>query len=170
MVTVWFQKPGFSELSPILRDAVSRCALMLSTLSWCALLFAQPPAIPAKVRSIFIGEIKGIPEADAIRHALMEDLRKSGKPGMAGGPDSADATLTGSGELWVKGYYSLNPRERSLGEDAHRVYGGYLSVELRDRKGEVLWSYLVTPRRGYDSVSRDLASQVIKRLREAVAP
>ena len=100
----------------------------------------------------------------------MEELRKHGKPALAGGSDSADATLTGTGELWVKGYYNLNPRERSLGEDAHRVYGGYLSVELRDRKGEVLWSYLVTPRRGYDSVSRDLAAQMIKKLREAIEP
>lgn len=149
---------------------MSRCGLLLSTLNCYALVFAQPPAIPAKVRSIFIGEIKGISEADGIRRALIEELRKSGKPGLAGGPDSADATLTGTGELWVKGYYNLNPRERSLGEDAHRVYGGYLSVELRDRKGEVLWSYLVTPRRGHDSVSRDLAGQVIKKLREEVAP
>jgi hypothetical protein len=132
------------------------------------LLFAQPVTIPAKVRSIFVGEIKGISAAGAIRQALMEDLRRHAKPGLAGGPDSADATLTGAGELWVKGYYSLNPRERSLGADAHRVYGGYLSVELRDRKGEVVWSYLVTPRRGYDSVSRDLAGQVLKKLRETI--
>jgi len=148
---------------------VFRCALMLSTVSWPALLLAQAPPISTKVRSIFIGEIKGISQADAIRHALMEELRKSGKPSLAG-PDSADATLTGNGELWVKGYYNLNPRERSLGEDAHRVYGGYLSVDLRDRQGEVLWSYLVTPRRGYDSVGRDLAGQVLKKLREAIGP
>jgi hypothetical protein len=149
---------------------VFRCALMFSTVSWYALVFAQPPAIPGKVRTIFVAEIKGISEEYAIRHVLMEELRKHGKPGLAGGPDSADAMLTGSGELWVKGYYSLNPRERSLGEDAHRVYGGYLSVELRGPKGEVLWSYLVTPRHGYDSVSRDLAAQVIKKLREAIEP
>lgn len=149
---------------------MSRCALLISTVSSCALVFAQPASIPARVRSIFVGEIKGISEADAIRQALMEELRKHGKPSLAAGPDSADATLTGAGELWVKGYYSLNPRERSLGEDAHRVYGGYLSVELRDRKGEVLWSYLVTPRRGNDSVSHDLAGHVFKKLREAIEP
>jgi hypothetical protein len=143
---------------------------MFSTVSWYALVFAQAPAVPPKVRSIFVGEIKAASEADAIRHDLMEELRKHGKPGLAGKPDSADATLTGNGEFWVKGYYNLNPRERSLGEDAHRVYGGYLSVELRDRKGEVLWSYLVTPRRGYDSVSRDIAGQVVKKLREAIEP
>ena len=143
---------------------------MFSTVSWYALVFAQAPAVRATVGSIFVGEIKAASEADAIRHDLMEELRKHRKPGLAGKPDSADATLTGTGEFWVKGYYNLNPRERSLGEDAHRVYGGYLSVELRDRKGEVLWSYLVTPRRGYDSVSRDIAGQVVKKLREAIEP
>ena len=147
-----------------------RCALMFSTVSWYALVFAQAPGVRATVRSIFVGEIKAASEADAIRHDLMEELRKHRTPGLAGKPDSADATLTGNGEFWVKGYYNLNPRERSLGEDAHRVYGGYLSVELRDRKGEVLWSYLVTPRRGYDSVSRDIAGQVVKKLREAIEP
>jgi hypothetical protein len=149
---------------------VIRGALIWPMVSWCALVFAQPATIPAKVRAIFVGDIKGISEAGSIRQALIEDLRKHGKPSLADGPDSADATLTGNGELWVKGYYSLNPRERSVGEDAHRVYGGYLSVELRDRKGEVLWSYLVTPRRGYDSVGHDLAGQVLKKLREATGP
>ena len=111
-----------------------------------------------------------MPEASAIRHALMEELRKHGKPALAAGPDAADCRLTGTGQLWVKGYYNLNPRERERGENAHRIFGGYLSVELRDRKGEVLWSYLVTPRRGYDSVSHDLAGQVFKRLQEAIEP
>ena len=143
---------------------------MISTVSCCALVFAQVPRIPAKIRSIFVGEIAGMPEAGAIRQALMEELRKHGKPTLAHGRDIADATLTGTGQLWVKGYYNLNPRERELGEDAHPIYGGYLSVELRDRRGEVLWSYLVTPHRGYDSVSRNLAAQVIRKLREAIEP
>jgi hypothetical protein len=143
---------------------------MIYTLTCCAPVFTQATRVPAKVHSIFIGEITGMPEAGAIRQALTDELRRHGKPVLAGGPDTADGTLTGTGQLWVKGYYSLNPRERSLGEDAHRVYGGYLSVELRDRKGEVLWSYLVTPRRGYDSVSHDLAGQVFKRLQQAIEP
>jgi len=148
---------------------VARCALLWSMVSWCAVVAAQPANPSGKVQRIFVGEIRGVSVAGGIRQALIEDLRKRGKPGLAAEPDSADATLTGSGELWVKGYYSLNPRERSVGADARRIYGGYLSVELRDRKGEVVWSYLVTPRRsGYDSISRDLAGQVLKKLREAV--
>ena len=147
---------------------MTRSALLCSLVSWCAVVFAQPATFPRKVQHIFVGPIRGIYDADGIRQALREDLRKHGKPGLASGPDSADATLTGTGELWIKGYYSLNPRERAVGEDARRVYGGYFSVELRDPKGEVLWSYLVTPRRGYESVSRDLAGQVLKKLREAL--
>jgi len=85
-------------------------------------------------------------------------------------PETADAALTGSGAVWIKGYYSLNPRARSVGENAHPVYGGYLSVELKGRQNEVLWSYLVTPRRyGPDAISRNLAGQIAKKLAEAVA-
>jgi hypothetical protein len=81
----------------------------------------------------------------------------------------SDAALTASGEVYVKGYYSLNPRARSIGEDAHPVYGGYLSVELRGRQNEVLWSYLVTPHRyGPEPVGRNLAVQIAKRLKEAL--
>jgi len=146
-----------------------RCALIWTVLTWCAAVSAQPGTAGARVRRIFVGEIGGPAEARGIRQALMDDLRKHGKPGLADGPESADATLTGTGMLWVKGYYSLNPRERSVGEGAHRIYGGYLSVELRDRKGEVLWSYLVTPQRsGSDSISRNLVGQVLRKLREAV--
>lgn len=147
---------------------MARFALIWSVVSWCGVALAQPAAIAGKVQRVFVGEIR-ISEGSGIRQALMEGLRKHGKPSLAGGSDSADATLTGYGQLLVKGYYSLNPRERSVGADAHRIYGGYLSVELRDRKGEVVWSYLVTPRRsGSDSISRDLAGQVLKKLREAV--
>jgi len=165
---------GFNQRTlscrPLYWRTVARGALMWSIVGCCALASAQPAAISSRVQRVFVGEIRGFSEAGAIRQALMEDLRKHGKPALAAGPESADATLTGSGELWVKGYYSLNPRERSVGADAHRIYGGYLSVELRDRKGEVVWSYLVTPRRSYDSVNRELAAQVVKKLREAISP
>jgi hypothetical protein len=41
---------------------------------------------------------------------------------------------------------------------------------MRDRKSEVLWSYLVTLRRGYGSVSRDLAGQVCQETARGIEP
>jgi hypothetical protein len=99
---------------------------------------------------------------------LIEELRHTTLK-VAEAPDNAAATLTGTGEVWIKGYYSLNPRAREVGEETHPIYGGYLSVELRNAQNDVLWSYLVTPRRyGPDAISRNLAEQIVKKLREAL--
>ena len=76
--------------------------------------------------------------------------------------------LGGGGEIWVKGYRSLNPRSGRLPSNGTPVYGGFLSVELRDTKGETLWSYLVTPGAGSEDVSKDLAKRIAKHVAEAL--
>ena len=48
------------------------------------------------------------------------------------------------------------------------VYAGYLSVELRDSKGETLWSYLATPGADSGDVSKDLSKRIAKRVAEAL--
>jgi hypothetical protein len=123
-------------------------------------------AAPLPVERIFVGSLGTSSEAQQIRHALIEKLRHTTLK-IAEAPEAADATLTGTGEVWIKGYYSLNPRAREVGKEAHPIYGGFLSVELRNAQNEVLWSYLVTPRPyGPDAVSRNLAEQIVKKLRE----
>jgi len=124
-----------------------------------------------QVKRIFVGSLGTTADAQATRNALISALRKHREVVLADSPDRADAVLTGSGEVWVKGYYSLNPRMRTPGEDAHPIYGGFLSVELKGRQNEVLWSYLVTPRRsGPGEVGRNLAGQIVKKLCEALLP
>jgi hypothetical protein len=82
---------------------------------------------------------------------------------------SADLILAGSGETYIKGYLSTNPRVRYLNSDAKPVYGGYLSVELKGRDQETIWSYLVTPRRfGPEDINRNLAGQMTRKLIEAI--
>ena len=125
-------------------------------------------AAPPSVERVFVGSLGTSSEALQIRRALVEELRHTTLK-VAEAPEAADATLTGTGEVWIKGYYSLNPRAREVGEEAHPIYGGYLSVELRNGRNDVLWSYLVTPRRyGPDAISRNLAEQIVKKLREAL--
>jgi hypothetical protein len=88
---------------------------------------------------------------------------------VAASPQAADAVIGGTGETWIRGYYSLNPRVRSVGSDAHPIYGGYLSVELKGRGGETLWSYLVTPRRfGPEDIGRNLCGQIVRKLVEVL--
>jgi hypothetical protein len=125
-------------------------------------------AAPLSVERVFVGSLGAGSEAQQIRHALIEELRHTTLK-VAQAPQAADATLTGTGEVWIKSYYSLNPRARELGEETHPIYGGYLSVELRNAQNDVLWSYLVTPRRyGPNAISRNLAEQIVKKLREAL--
>jgi hypothetical protein len=142
----------------------------LLTLGVCfAACFALPAATePLPVERIFVGSLGNSAEAQQIRRALIEELGHI-KIKVVEAAGAADATLTGTGEVWIKGYYSLNPRARVVGDDTHPIYGGYLSVELKGPQNEVLWSYLVTPRRyGPDPISRNLADQIVKKLREVL--
>jgi ABC-type phosphate transport system substrate-binding protein len=49
------------------------------------------------------------------------------------------------------------------------VYGGFVSVELKDATGETLWSYLATQSTGSENISKDLSKQIVKHLSEALA-
>jgi phosphate transport system substrate-binding protein len=80
----------------------------------------------------------------------------------------ADAILGGGGEIWIKGYRSLNPRSGRLPSNGSPVYGGFLSVELKDKSGVTLWSYLATPAAESADVSKDLARRIAKHLAEAL--
>jgi hypothetical protein len=82
-------------------------------------------------------------------------------------PEEADAVMSGNGELWVKGYYSTSPRPSPYGQNA--IYGGVLSVEVKGKDSETLWSYLVTPNKfHWDSVTQDLANSLVKKFAEAL--
>ena len=77
----------------------------------------------------------------------------------------AQAVLAGTGEVRVKGHVSLNPRNGTINGDTQALYAGYLSIELRDKKGDTLWSYLATPHSSASpDVARDLASLAVKKL------
>jgi hypothetical protein len=137
------------------------------------------PAAPAQtaqtlgaVQRIYVEPFAAKPGAEALRAELIAELiaisGKSHRIAVVKSPSEADAVLGGTGESWIRGYYSLNPRVRSTA-DAHPIYGGYLSVELKGRQSETLWSYLVTPRRsGPEDIDRNLASQMVRRLVEAL--
>ena len=146
-----------------------RAFLLLACLCGNRPVWAQTATSLEQVERVFVGSFGSSGEAQQVRQALIEELRRHRKPQVADSAAESDAALTGSGGVWVKGYYSLNPRARSIGEDAHPVYGGYISVELRGRQNEVLWSYLVTPHRyGPEPIGRNLATQIGQKLREAL--
>ena len=135
-----------------------------------AVLFAQAPANLNDIKSVYVDSLGDRPGASDLREKIISELEKSHRFRVVNNEAEADGVLSGKGEVWVKGYFSLNPRERSV-SDAQATYAGYLSIELRDKKGETLWSYLATPHTASASgnVSRDLARLVVRKLDSAPA-
>src|SRR5580692_3592891 len=74
--------------------------------------------------------------SEQIRDDVIVELRKLGSVSMVSNESEADVVLGGGGEIWVQGYQSLNPRSGPSPKNGSPVYGGFLSVELRDGKGE----------------------------------
>jgi hypothetical protein len=112
------------------------------------------------VRRIYVNGLS----PDDVRKDLIAALRKSKLFDVVATADQADAVLSGGGKIWRKGFYSLNPRAGTSPSNGQPVYGGFLSVELKDRHGETLWSYLATPRSGSTDAAGDLSRDVVKHL------
>lgn len=106
--------------------------------------------------------------AQTLREHTVAELRKLSSISLVEDESKADLILGGGGEIWVKGYQSLNPRSGRLPYDGTPIYGGYLSVELRDTYGDTLWSYLVTPGAGTDDISKKLSKLIVKHVAEAL--
>ena len=104
--------------------------------------------------------------AEALRQRIVERLQKHPGLRVAASPAQADVVLHGTSSIWPTGSYSISPRSNS-----YRVttYEGYLSVELADKAGQTLWSYLLTPSRfRSSSVTDNLADQAVSRLLDAL--
>jgi hypothetical protein len=140
------------------------CKLLLWFLALIPVVHGQEGSSLRSVKRIFIQQLGDKPDLREVRKDLATELRRSGVFGVADSADQADATLTGRGDTWLKGYYSLNPRAGTSPANGQPIYGGYVSVELKDRAGMTLWSYLATPHAGSKKIARDLSKDVVKHL------
>jgi hypothetical protein len=143
---------------------VNRCVLLLAIVLSIAPLFGQEVSSLRSVKRIFIGGLGDKPGLQEVKKDLATELRRSEIFTVADSADQADATLTGNGNTWLKGYYSLNPRAGTSPANGQPMYGGYVSVELKDRAGATLWSYLATPHAGSKNIAHDLSKDVVKHL------
>jgi hypothetical protein len=149
-----------------------RAGRMLVWLAWmaAAALLGQNADSLKQVKTVYVAPFGDKPGSGELRASVVARLRKSRAIEVVPDAGHADAVLSGTGEMWIKGYYSLNPRIRNVSSDAHAIYGGYLSVELKGKHNEILWSYLVTPHKGgAGEVSRDLADQLVKQIGTAIS-
>jgi len=143
---------------------VNRCVLLLAIIFSIAPLFGQEANSLRSVKRIFIDGLGDKPGLQEVKKDLATELRRSEIFAVADSADQADATLSGNGNTWLKGYYSLNPRAGTSPTNGQPVYGGYVSVELKDRAGATLWSYLATPHSGSKNIAHDLAKNVAAHL------
>jgi phosphate transport system substrate-binding protein len=107
--------------------------------------------------------------AEKLREDVTAELRKLNWVSLVPDESSADLILGGGGEVWVRGYRSFSPRSHmKLQTNGTPLYGGYLSVELRNKNGVTVWSYLATPGAASEDISKDLSKRIAKHLAEAL--
>jgi hypothetical protein len=116
------------------------------------------------VKRIFVAGLGDKSDLREVKKDLVKELKGSNLFVVSDSGQDADATLTGHGDTWLKGYYSLNPRAGTSTANGQPIYGGYVSVELKDRAGMTVWSYLATPRAGSKNIAHDLSKDVVKHL------
>jgi phosphate transport system substrate-binding protein len=133
---------------------------------WQTASTPAPKVSPA--RRLFVEPFTTEEGSEKLRDDLISELRRLGNVPLAANAQAADVILGGGGEIWIRGYRSLNPRSGPSPANGTPVYGGYLAVELRDLKGETLWSYLVTPSAVDGDISKNLAKQIAKHVVEAL--
>jgi phosphate transport system substrate-binding protein len=113
---------------------------------------------------LFIEKFATKSSADRLQADLTAELRKLPSVSLVTDESSADLVLGGGGEIWVKGYSSLNPRSGRLPANGTPVYGGYLSVELKNKSGITLWSDLVTPGVYSGDIAKELSKLIAKHI------
>ncbi len=118
------------------------------------------------VHRLYVGSLGAYNGSDELRRELTRDLKKSGVFELVATPAQCDAVVEGRGELWTRGYHSLSPRARKNSDYAEPLLSGYLSIRLRGKDDEILWSYFADPPRvSIHELRRDLANEVVSRLK-----
>jgi len=144
--------------------------IVLFSLSWRSwivagfILVAQGIVTGQTVTHLYV-EPFGSKTPDPLREETIKLLKSQKEVLMVPTEASADRVLSGTNQTYIKGYIARNPRVRYRNGDSRPIYGGYLSVELKDQHDETVWSYLVTPARfGAEDINKNLAEQVVDKL------
>jgi hypothetical protein len=133
----------------------------------CAFALPQTVEQVGAVKHLYVEPFTVKNGSSELRSYMVAELRHMGFVAIVPERSAADAVLSGNGEIWIKGYRSLNPRSGRSPSNGTPVYTGFLSVEVKDLKGETLWSYLVTPGSGSENISKDLSKRIAKHLADA---
>ena len=140
--------------------------------AWCLLAgrgFAWQGAEKSPKR-LYVEAFATKEHADELREDVTAELRKLSSIRLVPDEASADWVMGGGGEIWIKGYRSFSPRSHmKMPTNGTPLYGGYLSVELRNPKGVTFWSYLATPAPASEDALKDISKRIAKHAAEALA-
>src|SRR5580658_10530162 len=121
-----------------------------------------------RIKRIYVEPFTTRAGSEALREDMLAELHKIKAVTVAGDESNADAILGGGGEVWIKGYRSHNPQLGKVPANGTPIYTGFLSIELRDKSGQTLWSYLATPPEASRDISKDLSTLIAKKLVEGL--
>lgn len=133
----------------------------------CAVLgsaLARQTAPANPIRRIYVEPFATEAGSRQFQEDVVSELRKVSSISLAGDEADADAILGGGGQIWIKGYRSHNPQLRKEPANGTPIYTGFLSIELRDKSGQTLWSYLAAPPEASGNISKDLSTLIVKKL------
>jgi phosphate transport system substrate-binding protein len=142
--------------------------MLLSALALIATIpaHAQTTHALSQVKRIYVEPLGQGKLGNEFRERVIARLRKDGGFDVVETRAHADAVMSGTAEIWVTGHVSATPRSPSTVE--HPVYSGFLSARVTSKDNEVLWSYLVTPRKfAWSGIVHDLADNLASKLIEA---
>lgn len=118
-----------------------------------------------RVHTIHVASFGEDATAAALRQKIIGRLNRSGQI-KAVDQSAADVELRGTSSIWATGTVVIDPRSNA---SRQTNYQGYLSLELVDKSGQPLWSYLVTPGRFRTTgITEDLANHAVERLLAAL--
>lgn len=119
----------------------------------------------SEARTLYVGAFSGGTESAHLRDSFVRHLARS-RFKLVQSPKDADAVITGTGQIWIRGFIAINPHTPTT--DRQPVYAGYLSVEVEGANGQPLWSWLATPgKRTWNNIVDNLADEASKKLVEA---
>jgi PBP superfamily domain len=142
------------------------CLVLCCGMAGPALAWQAAPANP--IRRIYVESFTTREGSEKNREDIIAELRKMKSVSLTEDESSADEILGGGGEVWIKGYRSHNPQLGKVAPNGTPIYTGFLSIELRDKSSQTLWSYLATPPAASGDVSKDLSALIAKKLNEAL--
>jgi phosphate ABC transporter phosphate-binding protein len=139
--------------------------LCLATLSTALGLRGQTPST-THIQQIYVEPFATQAGSEKFREDVIAALHKQGSVSLAADESGAEAILGGGGAVWIQGYRSHNPQLGNVPANGTPIYTGFLSIELRDKNGETLWSYLATPPTASADVTKDLSTEIAAKLVE----